>query len=53
MTTRSPVIVALDFPTAAQALELARQLSPQDCRLKIGKELLRKQVQHLLKQCKT
>jgi orotidine-5'-phosphate decarboxylase len=39
MTTRSPVIVALDFPTAAQALELARQLSPQDCRLKIGKEL--------------
>ena len=39
MTTSSPVVVALDFPTAAQALELARQLSPQDCRLKIGKEL--------------
>jgi orotidine-5'-phosphate decarboxylase len=39
MTTSSPVVVALDFPTAAQALELARQLSPQACRLKIGKEL--------------
>ena len=35
----SPVIVALDFPDADSALALARQLDPQQCRLKIGKEL--------------
>ena len=34
-----PVIVALDFPTAQPALELARRLSPRLCRLKVGKEL--------------
>lgn len=33
------VIVALDFPDAAGTLHFARQLSPADCRLKIGKEL--------------
>lgn len=35
----SPVIVALDYPRAAPALALAQQLSPTECRLKIGKEL--------------
>lgn len=35
----SPVIVALDFPTAPAALDLARRLSPELCRLKVGKEL--------------
>ena len=35
----SPVIVALDFPSAAQAIALAEQLDPQKCRLKVGKEL--------------
>jgi orotidine-5'-phosphate decarboxylase len=39
MTTASPILVALDFPTAQQALDCVRLLSPQDCRLKIGKEL--------------
>ncbi len=33
------VIVALDFPIPGEALALARRLSPQICRLKIGKEL--------------
>ncbi len=33
------VIVALDFPRQEPALELARRLSPELCRLKIGKEL--------------
>ena len=33
------VIVALDFSTAEQALALARQLDPGNCRLKVGKEL--------------
>ncbi len=33
------IIVALDFPTADQALELVAKLDPQRCRLKVGKEL--------------
>ena len=37
--SQSRVIVALDYPNAAPALEFAKRVSPQDCRLKIGKEL--------------
>lgn len=33
------IIVALDYPQAAPALELARRLHPASCRLKVGKEL--------------
>jgi orotidine-5'-phosphate decarboxylase len=33
------IIVALDFPSAASALELVQRLDPQLCRLKVGKEL--------------
>lgn len=33
------IIVALDYPDAAAALQLADQLDPQQCRLKVGKEL--------------
>ena len=33
------VIVALDFPAADNALAVARRLSPELCRLKVGKEL--------------
>ncbi len=35
----SPVIVALDYPSAEPALGLANELSPELCRLKVGKEL--------------
>lgn len=35
----SPVIVALDSPTLAEAVALASRLSPAQCRLKVGKEL--------------
>ncbi|MCR9103775.1 MAG: orotidine-5'-phosphate decarboxylase [Gammaproteobacteria bacterium] len=35
----SPVIVALDYPDAASALALSAQLDPQQCRVKVGKEL--------------
>lgn len=35
----SRIIVALDFPDAAQALALVDTLSPELCRLKVGKEL--------------
>src|SRR4051812_37008252 len=33
------IVVALDFADAADALALARRLSPELCRLKVGKEL--------------
>jgi len=35
----SPVIVALDFPSAEPALRMAERLDPGACRLKVGKEL--------------
>lgn len=38
-TCRSPVIVALDYPSADEALALVDQLSPGACRLKVGKQL--------------
>ncbi len=33
------IIVALDFPTAEQAMELVSALDPELCRLKVGKEM--------------
>ena len=36
---RTPVIVALDFADEKRTLEFVRRLSPDLCRLKIGKEL--------------
>jgi orotidine-5'-phosphate decarboxylase len=39
ISSRSPVIVALDYADASSALRAAAQLSPRDCRLKVGKEL--------------
>ena len=35
----SPIIVALDFPDRATALNLVEQLDPSRCRLKVGKEM--------------
>lgn len=35
----TPVVVALDYPSAEPALALVAQLSPELCRLKVGKEL--------------
>lgn len=37
--SESRIIVALDFDNAESALSLSKKLSPQLCRLKIGKEL--------------
>ena len=39
MTTNSPVIVALDYSDLASVEAIADQLSPDKCRLKVGKEL--------------
>lgn len=33
------IIVALDFPDQQQAIDFSRKTSPQQCRLKVGKEL--------------
>ena len=38
-TAGSRVIVALDYPDAASALQLVAGLTPELCRLKVGKEL--------------
>lgn len=39
-TPKDPrVIVALDYPSADQALAFVRRLAPASCRLKVGKEL--------------
>lgn len=37
--SQSPIIVALDFPHAEQAVSFAKTLNPQQVRLKVGKEL--------------
>lgn len=39
MPNTSPIIVALDFPDAHSALEMAQALDPGKCRVKVGKEL--------------
>ena len=39
MPISSPVIVALDYPDAAQALAMADQLDPAKVRVKVGKEI--------------
>ncbi len=39
MSNESKIIVALDFPSADEALTLVERLEPQRCRLKVGKEL--------------
>jgi orotidine-5'-phosphate decarboxylase len=37
--TKSPIIVALDYPDSKQAEAMAAQLDPKLCRVKVGKEL--------------
>jgi orotidine-5'-phosphate decarboxylase len=39
LMTISPVIVALDYSNAEVALNIAKQLDPTQCRVKVGKEL--------------
>jgi orotidine-5'-phosphate decarboxylase len=36
---KSPILVALDYPTKVGALSMADRLDPSRCRLKVGKEL--------------
>ncbi|MTI14051.1 orotidine-5'-phosphate decarboxylase [Sansalvadorimonas verongulae] len=39
MTCTSPLVIALDYPFADQALAMADRLAPELCRVKVGKEL--------------
>lgn len=39
VVTESPIVVAMDYDNIEDCLKIARQLSPSQCRLKIGKEL--------------
>ncbi len=45
----SPVIIALDYTSAAPALALADQLLPGSCRLKVGKELFTREGPSLVR----
>jgi len=47
--TESKVIVALDFPDEASAMNLVDQINPELCRLKIGKELFTRSGPELVK----
>lgn len=49
----NPVIVALDYPQATDALALAERLSPESCRLKVGKELFTASGPALVEQLQT
>ncbi|MGB3620116.1 MAG: orotidine-5'-phosphate decarboxylase [Ketobacter sp.] len=49
MTCSTPVIVALDFQYLEQALNLADQLDPEKCRVKVGKELFTREGPSILK----
>ena len=50
MTSPSPVIVALDFPSEKETMQLVEQLEPSLCRLKVGKELFTRCGPALVKQ---
>jgi len=50
MTQTSPIIVALDFPSEQETMQLVDQLKPSLCRLKIGKELFTRCGPSLVKQ---
>lgn len=49
-STMSPIIVALDFANADDAISLAKQLDPSKCRVKVGKELFTRAGPDVVKQ---
>mgnify|MGYP001814241294 FL=1 len=48
--TTSPVIVALDFPSEKETMQLVERLDPSLCRVKVGKELFTRCGPALVKQ---
>ena len=47
--TKGPLIVALDFDTVAEALDLVDLLDPATCRVKVGKQLFTREGPAVLK----
>ncbi|MEK9807909.1 MAG: orotidine-5'-phosphate decarboxylase [Halieaceae bacterium] len=47
--TKGPLIVALDFDTATEALDLVDLLDPDTCRVKVGKQLFTREGPTILK----
>jgi orotidine-5'-phosphate decarboxylase len=47
--TKGPLIVALDFDTATEALDLVDLLDPDTCRVKVGKQLFTREGPTVLK----
>lgn len=50
MSCQSPVIVALDYANARDALAFVDRVSPERCRLKVGKELFTAEGPNLVKE---
>jgi len=50
MSQTPPIIVALDFPSERETMQLVEQLEPSLCRLKVGKELFTRCGPALVKQ---
>jgi len=50
MKQTSPIIVALDFPSERETMQLVDKLEPELCRLKVGKELFTRCGPALVKQ---
>lgn len=48
-TSMSPIVVALDFPHADAALNMADLLDPTKCRVKVGKELFTREGPSIIK----
>lgn len=46
----SPLIIALDFASADEALNLAKRLPPEQCRVKVGKELFTAGGPHIVEE---
>lgn len=49
-SVNSPIIVALDYPTAHDALAMAQRIDPTSARLKIGKQLFVAEGPHIVEQ---
>lgn len=50
MSQTSPIVVALDYPSERETMQLVEQLEPSLCRLKVGKELFTRCGPALVKQ---
>jgi orotidine-5'-phosphate decarboxylase len=50
LSSKKPIIVALDFPDERSALEMADKLDPALCRVKVGKELFTAAGPHVVRE---